>query len=259
MTSIPAVKDQVKRWATGKRDETPGRETIAARELRMLGSVGRSQFATTKAGVELKIRGPVQPYALEDLAPDAVIITKPARTDAGRVVTEVFIGRPVEAGTFERLAKRKSYRPKERTPGPVDRDHALRDGLPRQPIALGKDDDSPEGFIKGAMSRVPALMITDGRARLRSVADEIAFLARSGITLALSDDGNYLLATVSKALTAERQAMLDIRASLYRAHLKGESMRCVWPHGKDEAPPAVTIAVGGAPVCDAHLRGGVAE
>ena len=108
------------------------------------------------------------------------------------------------------------------------------------------------------MSRTPALLITDGRAHLRSVADEIAYLERSGVALALSDDGAHLLATSPKGLSALTRAMLDLRAPLYSAHLKGEPVRCAWPHPKGETLEAVTIAVGGAPVYAVHLAAATA-
>ena len=100
----------------------------------------------------------------------------------------------------------------------------------------------------------PDVLVTDGRPGVRSVADELAFLKKSGIALALSADGAYLLVTTTKAVGAVQRAMLDGRSALYRAHLKGEPIRCAWPH-KGEPPEATTVALGNAPVCGEHLAG----
>ena len=55
-TAIPPVSEQLKQWGRGRsvKDAEPQRETIAARNLKLLGSVGRSQFATARDGRELR-------------------------------------------------------------------------------------------------------------------------------------------------------------------------------------------------------------
>ena len=259
MTStIPGVREQVRTWTggrTAKAADGPQRETLDARKLTILGSVGRATFATAPNGRELRLKGPAMPHAIEEAGPDAILVHKLVRSADGRQRTDTYLASEVEPGTFEKLRHRKTYTPRVRPPSPVDRDHELRAGLPRQPVKLGKDADTPQDIIKGAMSRVPSLMITDGRPPLRNVADEIADLERSGVALALSDDGAHLLATSPKGLSPVTRAMLDLRAALYGGHLKGEPVRCVWPHPKGETPDAVTYAVGGSPTCAAHLAG----
>ena len=255
--TIPNVKGQLQNW-TGrgpKKDAAaPQRETLAADKLKVLGSVGRSSFATTPDGRELRLRGPAMPEQIEEAA-SAVLVTRLVRDNQGRGRVETFVGAEVEPGTYAKLKKRKSYTPREWRPGAIDRDDELRREEPRQWVALGKDGGGPLDVIRGAMTTTkPDVLVTDGRPGMRSVADELAFLRRSGIALAVSDDGAYLLATSTKALGAVQRAMLDNRAGLYRAHLRGEAARCAWPH-KGEPPAAVTIAVGNAPVCAEHLAG----
>ena len=259
MTStIGSVKDQLASWGNrraAKDADEPQRETLDVRDLTVLGTLGRSSFARTKDGRELKLKGPAMPHTLEQMPDDAIIVRQSVRAADSRVRIDKYVATVEEPGTFARLAKRKSYTPRQRPPSPIDRDHELREGLPRQPVLLGKDGDSDGDIIKGAMSRVPSLVLTDGRPPLRSVADEITFLQRSGVTLALSADGAYLLATSPKGLSALVRGMLGIRAPLYVAHLKGEPVRCAWPHPQGGAPEAVTIAVGNSPVCADHLAG----
>lgn len=254
--TIPNVQDQLKQWVTSRASDEPQREIIADRDLTILGTVGRSTFAT-HGDRELRLRGPVMSYELERAPADAVLVTKPGRDSQARPRTDVYIGRVVERGTYARTAAQATYARKVRPPSPVDRDAELRRSVPRTPITFGADDDSPSGIIKGTLSKQPGLLITDGRARFATIADEIAWLNSAGVALALSPDGAHLL-VASQALTPERQTMLSVRASLYRAYLAGEPIRCAWPH-EGEAPEAVTIAVGNAPVCDAHLQGGTGE
>ena len=54
------------------------------------------------------------------------------------------------------------------------------EGSRREPVLLGADDDSPRGIVRGAMSRVPGIVVTDGRPPLRSAAGERAMLQREG-------------------------------------------------------------------------------
>ena len=258
MTLIPTVKEQITRWTSArspKDAETTQRETLDARNLTILGTVGRSTFATARDGRQLRLKGPAMPHAIDEAAADAIFVRQPVRSADGRQRVDTFLASEVEPGTFEKLRQRKTYTPRVRLPSPIDRDHELREGFPREPVELGKDDGTPEDIIKGSMSRVPSLIVTNGRPPLRSVADEIALLDRSGVTLALSDDGAHLLATSTKGLSPLTRAMLDIRTALYVGHLKGEPVCCAWPHPKGETPNAVTYAVGGSPVCAAHLAG----
>ena len=256
--TIPGVRDQLKSWS-GRRSTKdaapPQRETLDVRNLKILGSVARSTFATTPDGRELRLKGPAMPHAIEEAAADAVLVRQPVRAADGRQQLATFIGSQVQAGTFAALKKRKSYTPREWRPGAIDRDDELRREEPRQWVALGKDGGGPLDVIRGAMTTTkPDVLVTDGRPPLRSVADELAFLKRSGIALALSADGAYLLVTTTKALGAVQRAMLDNRSSLYFGHLKAEPVRCAWPH-KGETPEAITVAVGNAPVCGEHLAG----
>ena len=258
MTStIPNVKEQLKNWSGRgpKKDaETPQRETFAERDVEVLGNISRSSFVRTKDGREFKLRGPILAYELER-APDAILVTRLVRDGQGRTRTEAFAGSEVTPGSFAKLTKRKSYTPRKWRPGAIDRDADLRGEEPRQWVALGKDGGSELDIIRGAMTTTkPDVLVTDGRDAPRSVADELAYFKKSGITLALSDDGAYLLVTTTKALTGVARGMLDNRSALYRAHLKGERVCCAWPH-KGETPEAITIAVGNAPVCAEHLAG----
>lgn len=256
--TLGSVKDQLATWGNRRpandADE-PQRETLDSRDLTILGTLGRRSFARTKDGRELKLKGPAAPHALEQIPADAILVRKPVRSDDGRQRVDVYLASAQESGTFEKLAKRKSYTPRQRSASPIDRDHELREGSPRQPVLLGADDDTPEGTVRSVLSRSPGLVITDGRAPLRSVADEIAFIHRSGVTLALSDDGAHLLVTSPKGLSPLVRGMLGIRAPLYRAKLAGEPLLCAWPHPKSAAPEAVTVAVGNAPCCADHLAG----
>ena len=259
MTStIGSVKDQLATWGNrraAKNADEPQRETLDSRDLTVLGTLGRSSFARTKDGRELKLKGPAMPHTLEHMPNDVIVVRQPVRAADSRVRIDTYLAVVQEPGTYSRLAKRKSYTPRQRPPSPIDRDHELRNGSPRQWLALGKDGDTPEDVIRGAMSHMPSLMITDGLPALRSVADEVAMIQRAGVTLALSADGAHLLAASPKGLSALVRGMLGIRAPLYVAHLKGEPVRCAWPHARGGVPEAVTIAVGNSPVCANHLAG----
>ena len=256
MTStIPGIREQVARWSgRSAKEALPKRETLNARDLTILGVVGRSTYAT-HGGRELRLKGPAMPHAIEQAPANATFVEKLVRAADGRTMTDIYLASEVEAGTFARMAARKRYVPRERLPGAIDRDDELRGGELRQWVTLGKDADTPEDVVRGALSSKPGALVTDGRPRLRNVADEIAMIQRAGVTLALSDDGSYLLATSSKALTATVRAMLDNRDELYRAYLSGSPLRCAWPHPEGNPPDAVTVAVGNAPCCGQHLTG----
>jgi hypothetical protein len=179
---------------------------LTARDRKILGRLDRSTFATAPDGRELRLKGPVMPYAVEQ-GPEAILVSKPVRAPDGRAQVDTYLATVQVPGTYARLAARKTYTPKDRPATPIDRDHELRRGLPRQAVQLINDDDSPEGTIRGALSRRPHLLVTDGRPPITSIAAVIAGLERAGVTLALSDDGAHLLVTSSEARTPERQAM----------------------------------------------------
>lgn len=263
MTIPGNVREQLKQWSNGrsatKPDDRPQRETLDARDLTVLGRLGRSSFARTKDGRELKVRGPVAHYRIEEAAADAILVRQLVRAPDGRSRVDSYLATAEEVGTYARLAARKTFTPKERPATPIDRDHELRRGEPRYPIQLvpdAKDDKVTTDIIMGRLSSRPSVIFTDGTPKPANVAHEIAMLQAAGITLALSEDRAYLLVTSAKGLPGESERMLNLRAPLYRAYLSGEPIRCAWPHPKkDERPAAVTIAVGGSPVCGAHLSG----
>ena len=251
MTAFPSVRDQAKRWTTdrsGKDADAPRRETFAARQVRVLGRLGRSTFATLPDHRELKLRGPLMPHELERLPDDAILVTRPSRDSQGRVRTDVFAGRPVEAGTFERLQRQKSYTPRKRQPGPLDGLAELRKPADRVTLPLGSDDDSPMGIIRGAMSRKPMLLMTDSEPVPMTVRRLVEVVNAAGGNLRRHGDR-----TLADWTHVRRWRPLLIAAwPLVDAHLAGKPLACAYEH-EGTAQVADTLDPAGVPVCNRHV------
>lgn len=250
--TIGSVKEQLAaHWATGKpaKDaEAPKRETLDARKLTILGNVGRSAYATAPDGRELRLRGPVQPYALERAPDDAVLVTKLVRAADGRPRTDVFIGRVVEGGTYDRLAARKRYVPKSLPAGPIDGLAELRRPADRVQVRLGADADTPMDIIKGALSKRPMLLMTDSRSVPVTVRRLIEVANAAGANLR-----HYHGYTLADWTNVRRWGPLLIAAwPLVDAHLAGTPLHCAYEH-KTTAPVADTLDPAGVPVCNDHV------
>ena len=251
-TAIGTVKDQVASWGgrrAPKDADRPQRETFGHRALKVVASVGRSQFVTLPDGREVKLRGPVMPHELERAPDDWIIVTRPARTDDGRAITELFIGPVVEGGTGKKLGRRKQYRPKERRPGPIDGLAELRKPAARLPVQLGKDADGPMDIIRGAMSKRPMLLVTDGADMPLTIAGLIEVVNAAGANL--RHYNGHTLADWSAV--GRWRALLVAAWPLVDAHLAGTPLGCAYEH-EGAAPLADTLTPDGkTPVCNQHV------
>jgi hypothetical protein len=251
---IPTVKEQVRQMIAGrtaKDADGPQRATLDARKLTILGSVGSSTFAVGPDGRELRLKGPAQPHQLDRAPSDAIIITKLVRAADGRPRTDIFVGRMVESGTFERLARRKRYVPKERPAGPIDGLAELRKPADRLPVRLGTDDDSPLGIVRGAMSKRPTFLMTDSSAVPMTVRRLIEVANAAGANLR-----HYRGHTLADWTHIRRwRALLVAAWPLVDAHLAGTPLGCSYEH-EGTPPPADTLDPAGVPLCNQHVGEG---
>ena len=247
-TTLPSVREQVRGWTDRRSDtETPQRETLDARNLKILGSVARSTFVTTPEGRELRLRGPAMPHAIEEAPADAILVRQPVRSADGRQRLDIFIASVVEPGTFAKLSRQKRYRgPKERRPGPLDGLAEMRRPANRKLVQLAADDDSPMGIIKGALSKRPMSLWTDSRNAPATVRKLIEVANAAGANLRHLD--GYSLADWTHA--GHWRALLIAAWPLVDAHLAGMPLRCACEH-EAEAPLADTLDPVGTPTCNA--------
>ena len=250
MTTIPGVREQVRRWTGGgsaKDAEAPQRETIDVGKLKILGIVGRSTFATAPDGRELRLKGPAMPHAIDEAAADVILVRRTTRAADGRPRVDVFLATVVEAGTFDKLQRRKVYRgPKQRRPGPLDGLAELRRPADRKPVRLAPDDDSPQGIIMGALSKRPLLLMTDSSPTPMTVRRLIEVANAVGANLRHLD--GFSLADWTHA--GRWRPLLVAAWPLVDAHLAGMPLRCAYEH-KGEVPLADTLDPAGVPVCNA--------
>jgi hypothetical protein len=113
--------------------------------------------------------------------------------------------------------------------------------------------------MHGIASDAPGQAITGERiVRPRGPEAIIRALRSKGITLALSADGRYVIPSADggRMFRPERD-LLDTTHDLIRAHLAGTTVVCqVGTHDKGTDATAVSVLVGGCPVCADHLAGG---
>lgn len=250
--TLPSVKEQVKRWAGGRTakdaPDKPQRETFAARDLMILGHVGRSTFARTKDGRELRLRGPVMAYQLERAPADAILVSQPVRAADGRVRTDTYLATVQESGTYARLAARKTYRgPKARPAAPIDGLAELRTPDKRRLVQLVPEDDgSPEAIIKGALSKRPGQLWTDSRNAPATVGRLIEVANADGANLRRHN--GYTLADWTNV--RRWRALLVAAWPLVDAYMAGKPLRCAYEH-EGTAPLADTFDLVGTPTCNA--------
>ena len=226
-------------------------------QLRSLGIVGGTEyFAIGSSGSEYAVRG----YATAETPPmeDEVRVAIPARSKSE--APKVLRLRPVPSGTFERklaYANRDRTRPLVATERLANRE--LSAAKAAQYVDLRGDagaDDLDGGALRSILSPSPQYIVSNGRKPIRSIEGAIAFCKRRGVVFGLSRDRQHLLVE-STGLAPSTERIIEAWAPLIRAFLAGEPLLCAFDHGKAKAPAAVSIAVGGAPVCEAHLSGEV--
>ena len=253
MTSntLPSVREQITRWAGGqsKKDtDEPGRETIDSRNLTILGRVGRTSFVRTKDGREVKVKGPARPDQIEQAPADAILLRQPTRSDDGRTRTDIYIGTMVEPGTFEKVHRQKTYHgPRERPPGPLDGLAELRKPADRRPVRFGKEADTPEDIIMGALSKRPMLLWTDSRSTPMTVRRLIEVANTEGANLRYHN--GHSLADWNKV--HRWRPLLIALWPLVEPTLAGTAPPCAYEHA--DAPVADTIDPAGVPVCNACI------
>jgi hypothetical protein len=232
-------------------------EVIDEDQLTDVRWVRKAQYARTRDGRELILTSSATQGVLErDPVPGQVIVTAflRERGDDGRMTPRHVLirGRVLPKGSIaaaERAAARTKAPP---TPRPVDGLAQFRAAVPRTIVALRPES---EDVNKTILAKTPSTLITRGRVDLRSAAEIVAVLRQHGVTLAVSKAGDLIVeATALRPVDAELLSNVDMRR-LLAAWVAGKPLRCAWPHPSGKAPEATTTAVGGAPVCDEHLRG----
>jgi hypothetical protein len=232
-----------------KEADEPQRETLSGRDVTVLGRLRRSVFARTKDGREIRLRGPVQ--TSEQVPANGILVRQQVRTSDGRPRTDTYVGNVVVAGTFERLQRQKTYRPKERARRPIDGLYDVRYGAAREVVRLGRGD--PDGgsyrdIARDALSRRPGVLFTDGIAPTLTVAATIDDLNRKGANLRRPADRT--LADWS-ALSPYWSNLLVRMYYLIDAAMAGSPASCSYEH---EAPTlADTLDPAGVPVCNGHI------
>ena len=244
--TLPSVKEQIERFGrSAKATESPGRETIDARDLKVLGTVGRSSFAT-HGDREFKLKGPARPEQIEQAPADAILVHQPVRAADGRTRVDVFLATVEPSGTFERLQRRKTYRPKERRPGPLDGLAELRTPADRVPVQLGRSVANVDhDIILGGLSKQPMMLWTDSRNAPATVRRLIELVNGEGGNLRRHN--GHTLADWTHV--RRHRALLVAAWPLVDAHLAGTPLRCAYEHA--DAPVADTLDPAGNPLCNA--------
>jgi hypothetical protein len=141
-------------------------------------------------------------------------------------------------GTFERLSN------------PTTRRRA-RPAPPHRPV------DSLAGLhLIMPMTPGMATIAPGPRSAVRGPEAILARLAAKGATVSLSVDGSALV--VESAGGRPHPGVPELvkeSAPLLVGHLRGEPLRCTAGKHKGEAPAAVTVVLGGAVACAAHMDG----
>jgi hypothetical protein len=252
-TTIPGVREQVRQWTGGRSakdaDDKPQLETIAARDLKIIGRVGKSSFAT-HGGRELRLKGPVMPYAVEQAGSEAIVVRQPVRSADGRTRTETYLATVVGAGTFERLHRQKVYRgPKERRLGPVDGLLEARAGAPREVVRFGSiDGDDDRDVVRDIMRGRPQVLFTDGKPPLAGVVDALNLFQSKGANLRHLN-GRTLVDW--NQLTPYWRDRLVAMYPLLDAAMAGTPLACGYEH--KQAALADTLDPVGVPVCNGHV------
>jgi hypothetical protein len=86
----------------------------------------------------------------------------------------------------------------------------------------------------------------------RGPAAIIERLARRGVTLGLV--GGHIVPVTARGPSSDLRDILETAAPLLAAYLAGTPLLCLGSH-KGAPPEAVTLAVGGAPLCEDHATG----
>ncbi|HEX7400172.1 MAG TPA: hypothetical protein VF302_10410 [Candidatus Limnocylindrales bacterium] len=94
--------------------------------------------------------------------------------------------------------------------------------------------------------------------RPRGAEAIIGYLRGRGVELSLSTDGAHVLPrSLAGRMFSNDRALLDRAGPLLVAYLAGAPLRCMaGKHDNGVADTAVTIAVGGCPMCAYHAAGG---
>lgn len=241
-------------------------------QLRVLGELrGRRWFSTKGIDAEfeeLRDEPPIPDRGSLRLDSGELYVEGSMPDERGRTARVWYRTRRWPLGTFERGGRRASVvQPKRTKPlRPID-------ALAIHPALAPRGDDIlslpiergdrvvdrvesvgqlPDGYV----TRIQAdgSRYVPGRPAVRGVENIVAVLRKAGVELALSPDTNYLIPTSpGGGLVQEGRDLLDHAAPLLLAHLRGEPLRCAAAH-KGEAPVAVTLAPGGAPLCEEHVR-----
>jgi hypothetical protein len=235
---------------SAKAADEPKRETLSGRDLTVLGRLRRSTFVRTKDGRELRLKGPALPHDLERAPNDAVLITRPARTDAGRPYSELFVGRVVEAGSYEKLARRKNYVPRERPPGPVDGLAEARAGAPREIVRFGSAaGDGDRDVVRDIMRSRPQMLFTDGLPPIPGVVEALKLFQKKRANLRYHN-GRTLVDW--NQLTPYWRDRLVALYPLIDAAMAGKPLACGYEH--ETATLAASLDPVGVPVCDDCIR-----
>lgn len=142
------------------------------------------------------------------------------------------------------------------TPRPVDAlsDNPVLRGKPAAYLAVAPVSADPIHRVMSAATR--GLIEVKGRDAIAGPAAIVALLAKRGIELRLSEDGSWMYAVAKRGISQDLRDLIRDAGPLLHAHLQGDPLPCVLPGHKD-VPLATTLAVGAAPMCQAHADGAV--
>ena len=137
-----------------------------------------------------------------------------------------------------------------RKPRPVQPARVV-DALDLAPSLAGRPE---RVMLPPGISPVAPSAIVPPKPARRGPESILRVLRSKGIECHLAATGElYATAHGGKAMASHRQLIEDARP-LLTAYLAGAPLRCALAH-KGEPPEAVTLAVGGAPICADHLDG----
>jgi hypothetical protein len=191
-------------------------------EVDYLGEVGRSEYyrhpryGEVRADVEWVIESTAA--ALPRALGGGPVLVRPRPEDPGQVEFKPLT--KVPDGTYERLLH------PEPVPTPVRKPSRVSPGL-----RSGITDNTLSG-------------------RCRDIDELDRRLAKQGIAVRPTNDPNYVAGYgPGGRIINDLAALINEAAPLYVARFAGDPLRCVVGDHGDDAPDAVWLAVGGAPIC----------
>ncbi len=146
-----------------------------------------------------------------------------------------------------------------RTMRPVDAVTAALARREKRPTLPTRTPLDAAAMLSGAIVDAPRpAFAARPLARQRGAEAIVSYLRGKGIDLALSSDGAHVIPrSLGGRMFDPDRALVERCGPLLAAHLSGAPLRCVaGKHAAGTDDLAVSVLVGGAPCCAAHLAGG---